>query len=54
MKNNYRNISIWNNVSEEQWNDWRWQISNRITTLEELEQVINLTDEERKGVKRCL
>lgn len=54
MKNNYRNISIWKNVSEEQWNDWRWQISNRITTLEELEQVINLTDEERKGVKRCL
>jgi len=47
-------MSIWKNVSEEQWNDWRWQISNRITTLEELEQVINLTDEEREGVKKSL
>lgn len=54
MKNSYKNMSIWKNVSEEQWNDWRWQISNRITTLEELEQVINLTDEEREGVKKCL
>jgi len=54
MKNSYKNMSIWKNVSEEQWNDWRWQISNRITTLEELEQVINLTDEEREGVKKAL
>ena len=54
MKNSYKNMSIWKNVSEEQWNDWRWQISNRITTLEELEQVINLTDEEREGVKKSL
>lgn len=54
MKIHHRDIPMWKNVSEEQWKDWRWQVSNRITTLEELEQVINLTDEEREGVKRCL
>ncbi|TYQ15902.1 UNVERIFIED_CONTAM: lysine 2,3-aminomutase [Acetivibrio alkalicellulosi] len=54
MKTDYKRITLWKDIKEEQWNDWRWQISNRITTLDELEQVINLTDEEREGVKRCL
>lgn len=31
------------------WNDWTWQIKNSITTLEELEKYITLTDEERKS-----
>lgn len=54
MKRNYKDISLWKNVDEEDWNDWRWQLSNRITTIEELEQVINLTDEERYGVQKSL
>ncbi|NLD51237.1 MAG: lysine 2,3-aminomutase, partial [Clostridiaceae bacterium] len=37
-----------------QWQDWRWQLSNRITSLEELEQVINLTEDECQGVKASL
>ncbi|WP_333859334.1 lysine 2,3-aminomutase [Clostridium sp.] len=54
MKREYNNISLWKEVSEEQWNSWKWQMSNRITTLEELEQVVNLTLEEKKGVKASL
>jgi lysine 2,3-aminomutase len=41
---------MWENVPDEQWNDWRWQLSNRLNRVEELEQVINLTDEERQGL----
>src|SRR5262245_12829243 len=26
----------WPNVTDEEWNDWRWQFRNRVTTLEEL------------------
>lgn len=54
MKRNYKDISLWENVTEEQWRDWRWQISNKITTLEELEQIVNLTNEERNGVQSTL
>lgn len=54
MTRNYKKIPLWQDVSEEQWQDWKWQYSNRITTLEELEQVINLTDEEKIGVKAIL
>lgn len=54
MKKNYKDMILWKNVNEDQWNDWRWQIANKITTLEELEQIINLTTEEREGVAATL
>nr|MBN1229288.1 KamA family radical SAM protein [Anaerolineae bacterium] len=41
---------IWQDIPDEEWNDWRWQLSNRLNTIEELEQVINLSDEEREGL----
>src|SRR6187549_983635 len=40
----------WQDVPDEKWNDWRWQLSNRVNDLEEIEQVLNLTDEERAGL----
>src|SRR5215510_3833710 len=44
------NRGFWNHVSDELWNDWRWQLKNRITTLERLERFLpTLTPEERAG-----
>ncbi|HED24833.1 MAG TPA: lysine 2,3-aminomutase [Firmicutes bacterium] len=51
---NYREIPLWKDVTPEQWNDWRWQVRNRITDLEQLKQVIDLSEEEEEGVERCL
>lgn len=42
------------NVPDEQWNDWKWQVKNRIETLEQLKQYIDLTPEEEEGVKESL
>lgn len=42
-------IPLYRNVSLEQWQDWRWQMKSSIRTLEELEQVISLSSEEREG-----
>jgi lysine 2,3-aminomutase len=36
------------NTSSEQWNDWRWQIRNRITSLQELKKYIKLSPDEEK------
>jgi len=36
----------------QEWKDWRWQLKNRITTLEELKTFILLTPSEEEGVKR--
>lgn len=37
-------------VSKELWNNWHWQLKERITTLEQLEKIIKLTPEEKEGV----
>ncbi|MGI6320583.1 MAG: lysine 2,3-aminomutase [Bacteroidales bacterium] len=41
-------------VTDEQWNDWKWQVKNRIETLDQLKQFINLSPEEEEGVKESL
>lgn len=38
-------------ATEEQWNDWHWQISHRITTAEELRKYIDLLPEEEAVFK---
>ena len=42
--------ALWQDVPDEKWNDWRWQLSNRVNDLAEIEQVLNLTDDERAGL----
>ncbi len=37
-------------VSPNEWNDWRWQLRNRLTTAEDLARFVELTDEERAGI----
>lgn len=53
--NDYNKRSkLWENVSPEQWNDWKWQIRNRITTSEQLGKIIPLTENEKSDIDRCL
>lgn len=42
--------AVWKDVPHEKWHDWRWQLAHRVNTVEELSQVIRLTDEERAGL----
>ncbi len=40
----------WQDVSAKDWDDWRWQLRNRVATLERLESLLTLTPKERAGV----
>jgi lysine 2,3-aminomutase len=40
----------WPDATPEQWNDWKWQLKNRVNSLARLEELIQLTPEERAGV----
>jgi lysine 2,3-aminomutase len=39
----------WKDVADEHWDDWRWQLKNRVTKREQLEPLLSLTNEERAG-----
>lgn len=41
-------------VTDEQWNDWKWQVKNRIETVDQLKKYLNLTQEEENGVREAL
>jgi lysine 2,3-aminomutase len=45
----YTRIPRWETASPEEWDDWRWQLRHAISTVDELESVIALTDDERRG-----
>ncbi|MHB8419343.1 MAG: KamA family radical SAM protein [Myxococcales bacterium] len=39
----------WQDVSEHDWNDWRWQQRNRVTRMDQLDRVVTVTQEERRA-----
>ena len=50
----WKTIPIWENVSEAEWSDWHWQLANRITTIDVLRQIINITEEDVSVLEKSL
>ena len=50
----YNEIELWKDVKPEEWNDWRWQVENRIDTIEKLKKIINLTAQEEEDISKVL
>ena len=42
------------NVSDEDWNDWHWQVRNRLRFVEDLSKYLELTEEEKTQIKDLL
>ena len=53
MKVNRRK-ELFPTVTDEQWNDWTWQVKNRIETFEELSKYFTFAPEEAEGIKQAL
>lgn len=49
-----RRKELFPNVTDAQWNDWKWQVQNRIENLEQLKKYVDLTEEEAEGVSKTL
>ncbi|MFA6217429.1 MAG: KamA family radical SAM protein [Candidatus Omnitrophota bacterium] len=49
----YQQISLYKDVNPLDWEDWRWQLKNRVTKIEQISQIIKLTPEEEEGLKNA-
>jgi lysine 2,3-aminomutase len=49
-----RREHLFPDVPDEDWNQWSWQVKHRITTLDELQRLIPMTDEEVEGARLAL
>jgi lysine 2,3-aminomutase len=38
-------------ISITEWNDWRWQLQNRISDVDSLKKVINLSEDEERAIR---
>ncbi len=45
-----RRAPIYADVPDDKWNDWRWQLSHRLNSVEDFDQILTLTDSERKAL----
>ena len=49
-----RRKELFPNVTDQQWNDWKWQVRNRIESLEQLKKYVKLSKEEEEGIRKSL
>ena len=49
-----RRQELFGNVSDADWNDWKWQVRNRIETVDQLKKYLPLTKEEEEAVSKTL
>ena len=51
---NWKDIPLFKDVTDEQWNDWHWQVAHRLSTVEDIAQVVNLTDQEKADIEKVM
>lgn len=49
-----RRKKLFPEVSDSDWNDWKWHVRNRVESVEDLKKNFTLTQDEIKGVNDCL
>ncbi|MBF7082156.1 lysine 2,3-aminomutase [Desulfallas sp. Bu1-1] len=54
MQEDVKRVAFYRNVPDRDWNDWRWQIRNRITSVEKLREVLNISEQEAGEINLCL
>ncbi|ACX52509.1 lysine 2,3-aminomutase YodO family protein [Ammonifex degensii KC4] len=52
IEGNRRRIMAYFGIGESEWADWRWHLKNRITSVEVLEKLIPLTQEEKEAIRQ--
>ncbi len=53
-KTTYNTIPLFQNISEGDWNDWKWQLRNAIRDISTLKKIIELDEKEENELEKCL
>jgi lysine 2,3-aminomutase len=50
----HKYIPLFKDVSDEDWNDWKWQTKNAVRDIKTLSKIIKINDNEKKQLAECL
>lgn len=53
-KVDYKTIPLYRDVKQEDWDNWKWQFVNTIKDIPTLEKVIDISEDEKKNLSKCL
>ena len=53
-KRHWKDIPLFKDVTDEQWNDWHWQVRSRLTDVEDFDNVLNLDNRQRADLYACM
>ena len=48
----YNKYKLWEHVTLEEWTNWKWQYSHCIDSVEDLQSILNLTENEIAGIRK--
>jgi lysine 2,3-aminomutase len=54
MKHDYKKIDLYKDVSEEDWNDWHWQLKNVIRDIPTLKKIMDVDLSLEADLEKCL
>ncbi len=54
MARSYTDIPLFKDVKQADWDDWRWQLRNRLTTTADFDAVLDLDDKQRADLDACM
>jgi lysine 2,3-aminomutase len=49
----YQQLKFFKDINPLDWEDWHWQMKHRITNLDQISQLIELTPEEEEGIRNA-
>ncbi|MFO1520244.1 MAG: KamA family radical SAM protein [bacterium] len=50
----FRRFKAWEKVSRAEWDDWKWQMKNTITTGDEMQEILPISNEEKDRINATL
>lgn len=53
-ESNYKNIDLYKDVSDEDWNNWKWQLRNVVRDIATLKKIIKVDESKEQDLTKCL
>jgi lysine 2,3-aminomutase len=50
----FHRFKVWKDTTRAQWDDWKWQMKHSITTGDQLQELISISDEEKTRINSTL
>jgi len=48
-----RGNGLFDSIPDSDWNDWKWQVRNRVQTVKDIKELVPVSKDEEEGIAKC-